>query len=213
MADHNKPSDQDPRTDGDAVSEHQSGTPVDERGHPLRALSGASRDLRKYTHQIWLAGLGAFARAEEEGSGFFDALVEAGREVERRAKDKAPRVGELKERVRHHTGETMDRMEKAFDDRLGKALSRLGIPNKREVDALRQRVQELTDALNHIDKDDQDPPKGRQAALVHRFQPVGSHGYPQAWIKPDKGAPARPEQGQGGGVPAPEKRAARFAFQ
>ena len=95
MADHNKPSDQDPRTDGDAVSEHQSGTPVDERGHPLRALSGASRDLRKYTHQIWLAGLGAFARAEEEGSGFFDALVEAGREVERRAKDKAPRVGEL----------------------------------------------------------------------------------------------------------------------
>ncbi|HAS29950.1 MAG TPA: hypothetical protein DCS56_08315, partial [Alcanivorax sp.] len=111
MADHNKPSDQDPRTDGDAVSEHQSGTPVDERGHPLRALSGASRDLRKYTHQIWLAGLGAFARAEEEGNGFFDALVEAGREVERRAKDKAPRVGELKERVRHHTGETMDRME------------------------------------------------------------------------------------------------------
>ena len=45
---------------------------------PLKALSGASRDIRKYTHQIWLAGLGAFARAEEEGSGFFDALVEAG---------------------------------------------------------------------------------------------------------------------------------------
>ena len=31
---------------------------------PLKALSGASRDIRKYTHQIWLAGLGAFARAE-----------------------------------------------------------------------------------------------------------------------------------------------------
>ena len=38
MADHDKPSDQDPRIDGDAVPEHQSGTPVDERGHPLRAL-------------------------------------------------------------------------------------------------------------------------------------------------------------------------------
>ena len=161
MADHDRPSDQDPLSDGDAVPENEAHLPVDERGHPLRTLSGASRDLRKYTHQIWLAGLGAFARAEEEGSGFFDALVEAGREVERRAKDKAPRVGELKERVRHHTGETMDRMEKAFDDRLGKALSRLGIPNKREVDALRQRVQELTDALDHIDKDDQDPPTGR----------------------------------------------------
>ncbi|HIL22204.1 MAG TPA: poly(hydroxyalkanoate) granule-associated protein, partial [Alcanivorax sp.] len=60
----------------------------DGRQNPLKALSGASRDIRKYTHQIWLAGLGAFARAEEEGSGFFDALVEAGREVERHTKDK-----------------------------------------------------------------------------------------------------------------------------
>ncbi|UWN51795.1 hypothetical protein ASALC70_04028 [Alcanivorax sp. ALC70] len=136
--------------------EHQDSEQHDERGHPLRALSGASRDLRKYTHQIWLAGLGAYARAEEEGSGFFDALVEAGREVERRAKEKTPRVEDIKERVRHHTGETIDRMEKAFDDRLGKALSRLGIPNKREVDALRQRVQELTDALDHMEEDDQD---------------------------------------------------------
>lgn len=130
--------------------------PKDERGNPLRALTGASRDFRKYTHQIWLAGLGAFARAEDEGNGFFDALVEAGREVERRAKEKTPRVEEIKERVRHHTGETMDRMEKAFDDRLSKALSRLGIPNKREVDALRHRVQELTDALDHMDEDQDD---------------------------------------------------------
>ena len=121
-----------------------------------RDMPGKAR--REILHRV---ADGIVARAEEEGNGFFDALVEAGREVERRAKDKAPRVGELKERVRHHTGETMDRMEKAFDDRLGKALSRLGIPNKREVDPLRQRVQELTDALDHIDKDDQDPPTGR----------------------------------------------------
>ena len=136
--------------------EQQDPQQQDERGRPLRALSGASRDLRKYTHQIWLAGLGAYARAEEEGSGFFDALVEAGREVERRAKEKTPRVGDIKERVRHHTGETIDRMEKAFDDRLGKALSRLGSPNKREVAALRQRVQELTDALDHMEHEDDD---------------------------------------------------------
>ena len=83
------------------------------RVNPLKALTGASRDIRKYTHQIWLAGLGAFARAEEEGSGFFDALVEAGREVERQTKDKTEsRVEEIKERVRHHTGETMEKMEK-----------------------------------------------------------------------------------------------------
>ncbi len=68
---------------------------------------------------------------------------------------------DIKERVRHHTGETIDRMEKAFDDRLGKALSRLGIPNKREVDALRQRVQELTDALDHMEEDEQHGQNGQ----------------------------------------------------
>lgn len=133
----------------------------------LKALSGASRDIRKYTHQIWLAGLGAFARAEEEGSGFFDALVEAGREVERHTKDKTEsRVEEIKERVRHHTGETMDKMEKAFDDRLNKALSRLGLPNKREVEELEKRVHELTSALSKAEEDvsassESDTPKRR----------------------------------------------------
>ena len=29
-------------------------------------------DFKKYTQQIWLAGLGAFSRAEEEGNKLFD---------------------------------------------------------------------------------------------------------------------------------------------
>ena len=124
---------------------------------PLKSLTGGSRDLRRYTHQIWLAGLGAFARAEEEGSRFFENLVDAGKEVESRTKDKSEsRVEEIKERVRSRTGETMEKMEKAFDDRLHKALSRLGIPNKREVEALQKRVQELTSALDSISDEEQE---------------------------------------------------------
>lgn len=129
----------------------------EERESLLKSLSGGSRDLRKYTHQIWLAGLGAFARAEKEGSKFFDNLVDAGKEVESSTHDKSEsRVEEIKERVRNRTGETMDKMEKAFDERLNKALSRLGIPNKREVEALQQRVQELTAALDEISDEDED---------------------------------------------------------
>lgn len=116
-------------------------------------LSSGSLDLRKYTHQIWLAGLGAFAKAEEEGGKFFDALVDTGRDLESKTRDKSEsRVEEIKERVRHRTGETMDKMEKAFDERLNKALSRLGIPNKREVEALQRRVQELTAALDDMSR-------------------------------------------------------------
>lgn len=120
----------------------------DEKASPLKALSGGSRDLRKYTHQIWLAGLGAFARAEAEGGKFFDALVDIGKDLEARTRDKSEsRVDELREKVLSRTGETMGKMERAFDDRLNKALSKLGIPNKREVEVLQQRVQELTAAL------------------------------------------------------------------
>lgn len=44
-------------------------------------------DFRKYTKQIWLAGLGAFSKAEEEGSRLFDSLVQMGSELEAKTKE------------------------------------------------------------------------------------------------------------------------------
>lgn len=126
-----------------------------DKANPLKTLAGGSRDLRKYTHQIWLAGLGAFARAEAEGGKYFDALVDVGKDLEARTRDKSEsRVDELREKVLSRTGETMDKMERAFDDRFNKALSKLGLPNKREVEALQQQVQELTAALAASQQDD-----------------------------------------------------------
>lgn len=140
----------------------QDDLPNEDKSKSIR-LGGGSLDLRKYTHQIWLAGLGAFAKAEEEGGRFFDALVDTGRDLESKTRDKSEsRVEEIKERVRSHTGQTMEKMEKAFDERLNKALSRLGIPNKREVEALQQRVHELTTALDEMSKSTPaEPGKGK----------------------------------------------------
>ena len=134
-----------------------------DKQNPIRKITGGTRDLRKYTHQIWLAGLGAFARAEEEGSKLFDTLVEVGRDLEGKTRDISEnRVEEIKERVKSRTGETMGKMEKAFDDRLNKALSKLGIPNKREVEALQKRVQELTAALDTMSTEDTDKKGGKK---------------------------------------------------
>ena len=44
-------------------------------------------DFKKYTQQIWLAGLGAFSRAEEEGNKLFDSLVKVGEELESKTVD------------------------------------------------------------------------------------------------------------------------------
>ena len=122
---------------------------------PRFGAHASTADLRKYTHQIWLAGLGAFAKAEEEGSKLFENLVDAGRDVESRARDKTEsRVEEVKTKVKGRTGETLEKMEKAFDERLTGALSRLGIPNKREVEALNSRIEELTRTIEKLSGDD-----------------------------------------------------------
>lgn len=133
------------------MSDRKQEKETQDKAHSSKGIGDGALDLRKYTHQIWLAGLGAFARAEEEGSKLFDTLVDVGKDLESRTRDISEiRVEEIKERVRSRTGETMGKMEKAFDERLNKALSKLGIPNKREVEALQKRVQELTAALEEL---------------------------------------------------------------
>lgn len=133
------------------MSDRKQDKEAQDKARSLKGIGDGALDLRKYTHQIWLAGLGAFARAEEEGSKLFDTLVDVGKDLESKTRDiSETRVEEIKERVRSRTGETMGKMEKAFDERLNKALSKLGIPNKREVEALQKRVQELTAALEEL---------------------------------------------------------------
>ncbi|MFP5383820.1 MAG: phasin family protein [Gammaproteobacteria bacterium] len=136
----------------------------DEEGFPRFRPQGGATDLRKYTQQIWLAGLGAFSKAEEEGSKLFDTLVDLGRDVESRARDKVEKTGtrveEVRTKVKGRTGETLEKMEKAFDDRLSGALSRLGIPNKREVEALNNRIEELTRTIEKLTVEEEAPRKG-----------------------------------------------------
>lgn len=138
----------------------------DDRGAQRVPSLKSAADLRKYTHQIWLAGLGAFTKAEEEGSRFFDTLVDIGRDVESKARDQVEKTGsrveEVKSRVRGRTGETLEKMERAFDDRLSGALSRLGIPNKREVEALNSRIEELTRTIERLTVTESDTPKSRK---------------------------------------------------
>ncbi|HCW6263515.1 TPA: phasin family protein, partial [Acinetobacter baumannii] len=68
-------------------------TQAEEQGEKNKSKSKSSRksalDFRKYTKQIWLAGLGAFSRAEEEGNKLFDSLVKVGEELESKTGDLA----------------------------------------------------------------------------------------------------------------------------
>jgi poly(hydroxyalkanoate) granule-associated protein len=105
-------------------------------------------DLKESAHKIWLAGLGALAAAEEEGTKLFSRLVDRGRDVESRGKVE---VDKAKDKAREARDKARDRAESAWenvgskvDEAVTAALHRLGVPTRDEIRTLTQRVEELT---------------------------------------------------------------------
>ena len=107
--------------------------------------------VRDSAQQIWLAGLGAFTKAQQEGSKVFDALVQEGLAMQRKAQTTAEaRLNEASQKVSHLAQELSQRatgqwnqLEGLFEERVARALQRLGIPSAEEVQALQARVTEL----------------------------------------------------------------------
>lgn len=134
--------------------------------------------IQEYTQEIWLAGLGAFALAQEEGgkltgkllqqggkaldegSKLFDRLVKEGAKLENRGRrlatdtvggmrsDVENRVG----RVRESARTSWDKLEKVFEDRVARALAKLGVPTSDEIRELSRRVAELSVRVRELDK-------------------------------------------------------------
>ena len=100
--------------------------------------------IKESTQQIWLAGLGAFAKAQEEGGKMFDALVKEGEMMQKKTREVADaRIAAVAGRA----ADTWDRLEQVFEDRVARALGSLGVPSKKEVDVLSKRIAELTAAV------------------------------------------------------------------
>lgn len=116
-----------------------------------------SRSVRESAHLVWLAGLGAFAKAGQEGGKLFETLVREGRKVEARTREAADDTLDAVRRKTDETHgkvvETWDKVEQLFEDRLARVLGRLGVPGRddllelsQRVDALRERIDELRKA-------------------------------------------------------------------
>ena len=99
--------------------------------------------------QIWLAGLGAFSKAQDEGTKIFDGLVKEGEKFQKHARGVAEdTVADVRDRA---TG-TWDKLEDVFEDRVSRALSKLSVPTRKDVDALRAKVEELTAAVEKLSR-------------------------------------------------------------
>jgi poly(hydroxyalkanoate) granule-associated protein len=114
----------------------------------------------KSSHHIWLAGLGAFAKAQQEGMKVFEALVQQGENLEKKTRQAAADTAaaargaamtKAKE-MQQMAGGTWDKLEQVFEDRVERALSKLGVHTQNDVQKLAERVDQLADAVNRLMK-------------------------------------------------------------
>ncbi len=117
-----------------------------------------SKNLGESAQQVWLAGVGAFGRAQAEGNKLFESLVKEGLSLEQVTRKVAggkveavreaveSKVGQARERA----SDTWDRLEKVFEERVQRALRRLEVPSREDLSALIDRVDSLNGELRKL---------------------------------------------------------------
>jgi poly(hydroxyalkanoate) granule-associated protein len=111
-------------------------------------LSGA---VKESAQQIWLAGLGAFSKAQEEGGKVFETLVKEGLSIQRKTQAVAEekistatsKMATMATDITSKAGTQWDKLENIFEERVAKALNKLGVPSAKDVEALIARIDEL----------------------------------------------------------------------
>ena len=118
----------------------------------FESVNKAANSVNETARDVWLAGLGAFVRAQEEGNKVFDGLVKEGEKFETKTrKDVNKRVegirgrveGQVKSVQKTATG-NWNKLEKVFEDRVARVLARLGVPTSDDIKKLSNRVEKLS---------------------------------------------------------------------
>jgi len=122
-------------------------------------------ELTKRGRDVWLAGLGALATVEEEGTKLFNRLVDRGQKFEEERREE---IEAASEKAREQRDEALEQIEEASEetrtlltDTVNQALERFGVPTRSEVDRLSEKVErlstqvdELTDALADAEEEE-----------------------------------------------------------
>lgn len=132
-------------------------------------LTGSVKDSAQ---QIWQAGLGAFAKAQAEGTRAFEALVKEGTALQRKTQAAAEeRITEATDRMSHMASDISsratghwDKLENIFEERVAKALNKLGVPSAKDVEALIARIDELKLSVQKLSGEQPAPAARRKTA-------------------------------------------------
>ena len=100
--------------------------------------------LKESAQEIWLAGLGAFALAGDEGGKLFKQLVKRGEGMEKVNKARIHQLTARAESLRGDARVAVGRLTTPIEDGMTNAMHRLGVPTRREIQTLTRKVEELT---------------------------------------------------------------------
>lgn len=141
------------------------------------ALAGSVKDSAQ---QIWLAGMGAFSKAQEEGGKVFEALVKEGMSLQRKTQAVAEeKIGAVTSKMSNMAGDVQtkagqhwDKLETIFEERTAKALNKLGVPSAKDVEALIKRIDALSAQVAKLSKGPAAPAKKAAAKANGAAKPA-----------------------------------------
>jgi poly(hydroxyalkanoate) granule-associated protein len=147
----------------------------------------SAKQVMESAQQIWLAGLGAFSKAQTEGRKAFDGLISQGEKLEQHTRHVAESTLETaKEQASKTIGMAtgkFDKLEQVFEDRVHKSLNRLGVLTSKDVEALSGQVADLSEAVRGlIAQEKRAPAKAAVKAAVAK-RPVAAKKTIKAAVK------------------------------
>ncbi len=154
---------------------------------PAAAPTPGMPDLSALSsHQIWLAGLGAMAQAQAQGSKAIETLVSDGLAFQRKSQEEArQRFEEATERLTsmaqglgQQTAGRIDKLEQVFEERVARALHRLGMPTLQDIAELQARVADLEAQLARRTRPAEKPATASSTPTAAKAAPRSSSRAP-----------------------------------
>ena len=116
--------------------------------------ANVAENIMGSANEIWLAGLGAFAKAQQEGVKIFNKLVDEGKGVEKIIKKNSQtatkEVKSTVDKVKGKATQSWDKLENIFETRVEKTLKKLDIPSSEEISALLDKVEALASEVSKL---------------------------------------------------------------
>ena len=131
-----------------------------------------SSSVKDSAQLIWQAGLGAFNKAQAEGAKAFEALVKEGVNFQRKTQSAAEekmteassKISDVASGIGAKATGQWDKLETIFEERVAKALNKLGVPSGQDINALIHRIDELNKSVQKLSAKPAAKPPAKVAA-------------------------------------------------